>query len=91
MTFPPFLARGTFRFRSTKTTGVTALINVGQWKRIRTVKYVRSPWNTKIWLKRAWHKNELIMLCIMLNVGGFSVAPIPSLRIWGEFLLSARI
>lgn len=68
MTFPPFLARGTFWFCSTKTTGVIALINVGQWKRIRTVKYVRSPWNKKIWLKRAWYKNELIMLSVKRNV-----------------------
>lgn len=48
------------------------MINVGQWKRIRTVKYVRSPWNKKMWLKRAWYKNELIMLCVTLNVIGFS-------------------
>lgn len=25
-----------------------------------------------MWLKRAWYKNELIMLCVTLNVRGFS-------------------
>lgn len=45
-------------------------MNVGQWKGIRTVKYVRSPWKTKIWLKGSRYKNELIMLWVLLNVTG---------------------
>lgn len=31
------------------------------------VKYVRSPWNTKIWLQAAWCKSELIALWVTRN------------------------